>query len=66
VDLFLNTISWLTAQENLISIRPKEPGSSRLTMTPGDVELVKWGALLVIPAFVAVAGIMVWARRRAS
>ena len=30
-DLFLNTISWLTAQENLISIRPREPGDSRLS-----------------------------------
>ena len=66
VDLFLNTVSWLTAQENLISIRPKEPGDSRLAMTPEAVRLVNWASLLVIPALVLAGGIVVWARRRAS
>ena len=32
-DLFLNTVNWLAQQENLISIRPKAPSDSRLTMT---------------------------------
>jgi ABC-type uncharacterized transport system involved in gliding motility auxiliary subunit len=66
VDLFLNTISWLTAQENLISIRPREPGDSRLAMTADAVRIVNWGALLIIPALVVVGGIVIWARRRAS
>ena len=25
-DLFLNTVNWLAQQENLISIRPRDPG----------------------------------------
>ena len=66
VDLFLNTINWLTAQENLISIRPKEPGNSRLTMTPGEVTMVKWGVVAIIPSLVLLAGVMVWAQRRSS
>ena len=32
-DLFMNTIGWLSQQENLISIRPKEPDDRRVTMT---------------------------------
>ncbi len=32
-DLFLNTIGWLSQQENLISIRPKEADDRRLTLT---------------------------------
>jgi ABC-type uncharacterized transport system involved in gliding motility auxiliary subunit len=66
VDLFLNTINWLTAQENLISIRPKEPGNSRLTMTPGDVTLVRWFALAIVPGLVLLAGVLVWSRRRST
>ena len=31
-DLFMNTLGWLSQQENLISIRPKEPSDRRLTM----------------------------------
>ena len=32
-DLFMNTIGWLSQQENLISIRPKEADDRRVTMT---------------------------------
>jgi ABC-type uncharacterized transport system involved in gliding motility auxiliary subunit len=66
IDLFLNTISWLTAQENLISIRPKEPGNSRLTITPGEMWFVKWGALAVVPLAILAIGIMALTQRRRS
>src|SRR5262249_6378743 len=32
-DLFMNIVGWLSQQENLISIRPKEPDDRRLTLT---------------------------------
>ena len=32
-DLFMNTVGWLSQQENLISIRPKEADDRRLTLT---------------------------------
>jgi hypothetical protein len=35
-------------------------------MTPGDVTLVKWGALALIPGLVLIAGIVMWSRRRSS
>jgi ABC-type uncharacterized transport system involved in gliding motility auxiliary subunit len=63
-DLFLNAVSWLTAQENLISIRPKEPGNSKLTMTPTQITAVNYSALLGIPALIFIAGIVAWSRRR--
>jgi ABC-type uncharacterized transport system involved in gliding motility auxiliary subunit len=63
-DLFLNAINWLTAQENLISIRPKEPGNSRLLMTPTQITVVNYSVLLGIPLLVFAAGIMAWSRRR--
>jgi ABC-type uncharacterized transport system involved in gliding motility auxiliary subunit len=66
IDLFLNTVSWLTAQENLISIRPKEPGNSRLMMTPTQILVVNWIAMLGIPLMVFVVGIATWSRRRRS
>jgi ABC-type uncharacterized transport system involved in gliding motility auxiliary subunit len=63
-DLFLNAVNWLTAQENLISIRPREPGNSRLTMTPMQITVVNYAVLLGIPLLVFVAGIVAWSRRR--
>ena len=32
-DLFMNAVSWLAQQENLIAIRPKEADDRRITMT---------------------------------
>ena len=66
VNLFLNTINWLTAQENLISIRPKEPGNSNLQITPNEMSVVLWALGLGVPAVVFALGIFTWSRRRRS
>src|SRR4029077_18045637 len=41
-DLFMNMINWLTADEDLISIRPKAPEDRPLTMTAQKLNLVFW------------------------
>lgn len=63
-DMFLNVMSWLAQQENMISIRPKDPDDRRITMTAGQQKAVMWFALLVLPATVFAAGVFTWARRR--
>lgn len=63
-DLFMNTIGWLSQQENLISIQPREADDRRITMTAAQQSNVTWLALLVIPALIFGAGINTWWRRR--
>jgi ABC-type uncharacterized transport system involved in gliding motility auxiliary subunit len=63
-DLFMNMAGWLTQQENLISIRPKEAGDNRLTMTVDQQRMVMVFSLLFIPAFIFGAGVFTWWRRR--
>lgn len=63
-DFFVNVVNWLTAQENLIAIRPRQAGDSRLTITPFQSRAVWWGSVLVVPALVFGAGILAWRRRR--
>jgi ABC-type uncharacterized transport system involved in gliding motility auxiliary subunit len=63
-DLFMNTVGWLSQQENLISIRPKEAGDQRITMTATQMNQVTLMALLVIPGIVFGAGVYNWWRRR--
>ncbi|MEE2964672.1 MAG: hypothetical protein VX427_11075, partial [Acidobacteriota bacterium] len=63
-DLFLNTISWLAQQENLIAIRPREPDDRRLTLTADQQRRVFWLSLLFIPAAALGAGVYTWWRRR--
>lgn len=64
VNLFVNTVNWLSAQENLIAIRPREPGDSRLTITSLQARGVWWLSVLIVPALIFGAGIVSWRRRR--
>jgi ABC-type uncharacterized transport system involved in gliding motility auxiliary subunit len=63
-DLFMNAVNWLSQQENLIAIRPRESADRRLTMTSSQQVRVLVLVLLIIPAFVLGSGVYTWWRRR--
>lgn len=63
-DLFMNTVGWLSQQENLIAIRPKEAADRRLTLTATQQSNIIWMTLLIIPGLVFGTGIYSWWRRR--
>jgi ABC-type uncharacterized transport system involved in gliding motility auxiliary subunit len=63
-DLATNAINWLCSDEDLISIRPKPPEDSRITMTRGQLNIVRIVSQFVLPLIVIIAGIMVWWKRR--
>jgi ABC-type uncharacterized transport system involved in gliding motility auxiliary subunit len=63
-DLFMNALNWLSQQENLIAIRPRESADRRVTMTSGQQVRVLLLVLLVIPGFVLGSGVYTWWRRR--
>jgi ABC-type uncharacterized transport system involved in gliding motility auxiliary subunit len=63
-DLFLNMMNWLSADEDLISIRPKEPEDRRLNMNRNQMALVFYSSVLGIPLLILAAGVSVWWKRR--
>ena len=63
-DLFMNTIGWLSQQENLISIRPKTPQDRRITLTATQQSNITLISLVVIPACIFGTGVYAWSRRR--
>jgi len=63
-DLALNTLNWLTADEDLISIRPKEPEDRRLNISTNRMNLVFWWSVVLLPLTVVGVGIVVLRRRR--
>lgn len=63
-DLFLNTVSWLAQQENLLAIRPREPEDRRLTLTSAQQQNLMLLSIIVIPALVFASGVYSWWRRR--
>jgi len=63
-DLALNTFNWLTSDEDLISIRPKEPEDRRLNISGNRMNLIFWWSVVLLPLTVVGAGLVVWWRRR--
>jgi ABC-type uncharacterized transport system involved in gliding motility auxiliary subunit len=63
-NLFMNTVSWLAQQENLISIRPRDPEDRRVTLTARQQSLIRLLAIFVIPGLILAAGVQTWWRRR--
>ncbi|MBI4891717.1 MAG: GldG family protein [Acidobacteria bacterium] len=63
-DLSLNIINWLSSDEDLISIRPKDPEDRRIQLTGGQMMLVRTVSQFVIPLIIIALGLMVWWRRR--
>ena len=65
-DLFLNTVSWLADQQDLISIRPRLAKQTPVMLTAQQGQLVFLLPVVVMPGLALVAGIAVYTRRRAS
>jgi ABC-type uncharacterized transport system involved in gliding motility auxiliary subunit len=63
-DLALNTLNWLSSDEDLISIRPKETEDRRITMTNAQFRWVLISSQFILPLLVIFAGISVWWKRR--
>jgi ABC-type uncharacterized transport system involved in gliding motility auxiliary subunit len=63
-DLFLNMMNWLSSDEDLISIRPKEPEDRRLMLSRRQMSMIFSSSVIGLPLIVVVAGLMVWWKRR--
>ena len=63
-DFFMNMLGWLSQQENLISIRPKEAEDRRITLTAAQQNNIMMLSLFVIPGVIFGSGVYAWWRRR--
>ena len=63
-DLFLNMMSWLSSDEDLISIRPKDPEDRRLTLNAAQMSRIFYATVLGFPLLIIAGGTYVWWRRR--
>lgn len=63
-DLFMNATNWMTGEDSLVSIPPKEATNKQLSLTPAQYIAVFYGAVFGFPlALLILAGFMWWRRR---
>ena len=63
-DLALNMMNWLTSDEDLISIRPKQPEDRRLNVTGATMKVLFMTSVVLLPLIVIFSGVSVWWKRR--
>jgi ABC-type uncharacterized transport system involved in gliding motility auxiliary subunit len=63
-DFFMNSMNWLSQQENLIAVRPRQPEDRRLTLTADQQNRIMILSIFVIPGFVFALGVYTWWKRR--
>jgi ABC-type uncharacterized transport system involved in gliding motility auxiliary subunit len=63
-DLFMNMLNWLSSDEDLISIRPKDPEDRRLSLSRAQMSLVFYSSVVGLPLIIVAAGLGVWWKRR--
>jgi ABC-type uncharacterized transport system involved in gliding motility auxiliary subunit len=63
-SLFLNTINYLATQENLIGIKPRTYDLPRVNLTNRQMKGTFFMSIILIPALMAVVGLVVWWRQR--
>ncbi|WGV23164.1 GldG family protein [Halotia branconii] len=64
-DVFLNSVTWLSQQnQQLLSIRPKEPNNRRINLTNVQASFLTLSSLLFLPLIGLVTAAVIWWRRR--
>jgi ABC-type uncharacterized transport system involved in gliding motility auxiliary subunit len=64
-NLFLNTVSWLAEEEDLIAIRPRKGGGSGpIMLTAAQAPLIFWLPVVLLPLGVLGSGAVVFMRRK--
>jgi len=63
-NFFLNTVNWLTEEEDLISIQPRTQVPRTIQLTPSQGRLLMFVSIILLPALVLFIGLGVWLRRR--
>jgi ABC-type uncharacterized transport system involved in gliding motility auxiliary subunit len=63
-NLFLNSVSWLAQDEDLISIRPKPANDRRIVLSQSQLATIRLLTVFILPGIALIAGIIVVVNRR--
>jgi ABC-type uncharacterized transport system involved in gliding motility auxiliary subunit len=64
LDVFLNAVSWLAEDADLIAVRPRSPENRTVNLSFQQSKLIFWGTVILLPLMTLMAGVSVWYKRR--
>jgi ABC-type uncharacterized transport system involved in gliding motility auxiliary subunit len=64
LDVFLNSVSWLAEDADLIAVRPRSPENRTVNLSFQQSKLMFWGTVILLPLLTLMAGVGVWYKRR--
>ena len=63
-DFFMNALSWLAEEEDLISVRPRDPEDRRVNLTQKQSRIILYVGVIFLPLVIFAFGIGVYVRRK--
>lgn len=63
-NLFLNVVNWMAEEEDLVSIRPRDPEDRRLSLTAQQSKMMLWFGVILLPLAIFAFGIYVYRKRK--
>lgn len=63
-DIFLNSVNWLAEEEDLISVRARDPEDRRLNLTQKQSRLFLFLGVILLPVLIFGTGIVVYNKRK--
>ncbi len=63
-DMFLNTVNWLAEEEDLISVRARDPEDRRLNLTQKQSRMILYLGVILLPVLIFGTGIVVYNKRK--
>lgn len=63
-DFFLNAVNWLAEEEDLISIRARDPEDRRLNLTQKQSRILLYLGVIAMPLLILAAGVWVYRSRK--
>ena len=64
MNLFLNTVNWVSRNEEIIDVTPNTDIFTPVELTQSKRRFISWLTLVIFPAIILLAGMVVWIRKR--
>jgi len=64
MNVFLNTINWITRNEKIIEVTPHAAVFTPVELTKSERRMISWLSMVIFPSVILLVGLVVWFKKR--